>query len=72
MGHALVNGAEQEGDTAMSEQEVVCSECGEAVVVVGYDGDGRPFVREQCPDCGAALDVPDATEPWYSLAEPPR
>jgi acetone carboxylase gamma subunit len=38
----------------------------------GYDGDGRPFVREQCPDCGAALDVPDATEPWYSLAESPR
>lgn len=36
----------------MSEQAVVCSECGETVVVVGYDGDGRPFRREHCPTCG--------------------
>jgi hypothetical protein len=52
----------------MSEQAVVCGACGEAVVVVGYDGDGRPFVREHCPGCGAALDVPDEPESYYSLA----
>jgi ribosomal protein S27AE len=56
----------------MSEQAVLCSGCGETVVVAGYDGDGRPFVREQCTDCGAAVDVPDETEPYYSLAESPR
>lgn len=56
----------------MSEQAVLCGECGEVVVVVGHDGDGRPFVRERCPTCGSEVDVPDETEPWYSLAEPPR
>jgi endogenous inhibitor of DNA gyrase (YacG/DUF329 family) len=56
----------------VSEQAVVCSGCGETVVVVGYDGDGRPFRREQCPDCDAEVDVPDETEGSYPLAEPPR
>jgi endogenous inhibitor of DNA gyrase (YacG/DUF329 family) len=51
---------------------VLCGGCGETVVVVGYDGDGRPFVREQCPDCGAAVDVPDETEPYYPLSLEPR
>jgi endogenous inhibitor of DNA gyrase (YacG/DUF329 family) len=56
----------------MSEQAVLCSECGETVVVVGYDGDGRPFVREQCPFCSAPCDAEDEQESYYSLAEPPR
>lgn len=56
----------------MSERAVLCSECGWAIVPVGYDGDGRPFRREQCPNCGAALDVPDAPEGDYPLSMEPR
>jgi predicted RNA-binding Zn-ribbon protein involved in translation (DUF1610 family) len=56
----------------MSEQAVVCSGCGWAIVPVGYDGDGKPFRRERCPNCGAALDVPDETEPYYPLSLEPR
>lgn len=52
----------------MNEQQVTCSECGAEVVVRGLDGDGRPFTRDWCPDCGAEVDLPDAVESWYSLA----
>jgi endogenous inhibitor of DNA gyrase (YacG/DUF329 family) len=64
--------ARRRASSGMDEQTVTCGACGEAVVVVGYDGDGRPFVREHCPVCGEAVDMPDATEPYYSLAESPR
>ncbi len=56
----------------MGEQQVICSACGAQVVVRGLDGDGRPFTRTACQDCGAEVDLPDAVDDWYSLAEPAR
>jgi endogenous inhibitor of DNA gyrase (YacG/DUF329 family) len=56
----------------MGEEQVVCSACGAEVVVRGLDGDGRPFVRAWCPECDAEVDVPDAVEGYYSLAESAR
>jgi endogenous inhibitor of DNA gyrase (YacG/DUF329 family) len=51
---------------------VQCSVCGLMMTPRGYDGDGRPFVQERCPDCDAEADVPDETDAYYSLAESPR
>ncbi len=56
----------------MHEQKVTCSECGAQVVVRGLDGDGRPFSRSHCAECGAEVDLPDEADSYYSLAEPAR
>lgn len=52
----------------MSEQQVACDACGAQVVVRGLDGDGRPFTRSHCAECGAEVDVPDAVESYYPLS----
>ncbi len=52
----------------MAEQETLCTACGACVVVAGLDGDGRPFVRQQCPECGAALDPPEEQDSYYPLS----
>jgi DNA-directed RNA polymerase subunit RPC12/RpoP len=52
----------------MGEQETVCDGCGERVVVAGLDGDGRPFVRQQCSECDEALDQTEEQDRYYSLA----
>jgi endogenous inhibitor of DNA gyrase (YacG/DUF329 family) len=55
----------------MGEQQATCSACGAQVTVRGLDGDGRPFVREQCSECGAEVDLPDAVASYYPLSLEP-
>jgi DNA-directed RNA polymerase subunit RPC12/RpoP len=52
----------------MGEQQVACGACGEVVTVRGLDGDGRPFSRTLCTECGSEVDLPDETDAYYSLA----